>query len=232
MFPNQYNILIVEDDTDLLQLLSDSLKGKGYAVSEVSAASLIATALTTRSYDLVILDLLMPGADGLTMLQHVRKLTKSPILILTSLREKTILSQCLALGADDFVTKPFNFSELFARIEALLRLSYLQPAGSDSQTSRAHTRLLLFHEPPSILVDGIQHLLTAQEYKVLRYFFDNPNRVISIQQLQLDVWGDASYGRTSITNAMGRIRHKIEADPAHPEFLLTVRGKGYLLKLS
>lgn len=232
MSQNQYHILIAEDNLDLLRLLSDSLKQKGYTITEVSAASLIEDAMTSQHHDLVILDLLMPGTDIITQLQQVRRLTRSPILILTSLREMSVLSQCLALGADDFVTKPFNFNELHARIAALLRLSYLAHTSSSSTGGRAHTRLLLVNEPRSILVDGIEHLLTAQEYEVLDYFMTNPNRVVSLQQLQIDVWGDESYGRSAVTNVINRIRHKIEANPSNPDFLLTVRGQGYLLKLA
>lgn len=226
-----FHVLIVEDDQDLLQLLTDSLERRNYLVTGIVSASLITMAFGETDFDLIILDFLMPDSDGYDTLKKVRGLSKAPIMILTSLKTKETLSQCLALGADDYVTKPFNFEELFARIEAALRLSYPNLMSSFSAVPDGARYPVLIHNPQGVLVDGVHVALTTQEYEFLCYFFNNPNQVICPQQLLVDVWGREEYSPSTITNVVGRIRRKIEVDPADPQCLITVRGRGYMLKL-
>ncbi len=223
-------VLIIEDDPAQLLALSDRLTREGFEVELASDGDRGMERAATGDHDLVLLDVMLPGKDGLEIASAMRRQgLQTPILMLTARGEVTDRVVGLDLGADDYLTKPFEFIELMARIGALLRRV---EHGSESATVNAV-------EFGDVYVDfrsaeakraGEPVALSAKELELLRYFAQNPDTVLSRDELLDSVWGfDAMPTTRTIDVHIARLRHKLEANPAVPEFILTVRGLGYKL---
>jgi DNA-binding response OmpR family regulator len=207
-------ILVIEDERDIAELIRLHLDDLGYSVTITGDGNTGLRRASASSWDLVILDLRLPGIDGLEICRRLRQNSSSvPVLMLTSKSSELDRVVGLEIGADDYVTKPFSVLELIARVKAILRRAEL------SRQSMAQGR----GEP----ID-----LTAREFDLLHHFAANPGRVFRRLELLDSVWGYGHDGYEHTVNShINRLRAKIETDPAHPELIVTVWGVGYKMNV-
>ena len=224
-------ILVVDDERVLVKGIKFNLENEGYEVSTGSNGEEAVELARTGSFDLIILDLMMPVIDGLQACMRIREFSNVPVIMLTARSEdadKIIGFEC---GADDYITKPFNILELKARIRALLRR-----AGAAEQREREASRL----EQGAIAIDsgarvawknGVPVDLTAKEFDLVELMMKNPGRVYSRENLLNLVWGYEYMGEFRTVDVhVRRLREKLEPDPANPEYILTKWGIGYYFK--
>jgi two-component system OmpR family response regulator len=224
-------ILCVEDDAEIARLLADVLDENGFAASFVGSAKEMDAVLDCGSVDLVILDLMLPGEDGLSICRRLRASSTIPIIMVTARGEDIDRIVGLEIGADDYVSKPFNSRELVARIRALLRRAAAAPGlarPQDRDLSFAGWRIdptgRELHDP-----EGVRISLTSVEFDLLLSFCRNPGQVLSREQLIDMVHGGLVWPiQRSIDVHISRIRQKIEADPRDPLMIKTVRLGGYV----
>jgi DNA-binding response OmpR family regulator len=225
-------ILIADDDPQLLRLLMRHLQLEDFDVLVARDGEEALALIQTQRLDLVVLDVMMPRLDGLSVCQRVRTFSAIPILLLTARGQDQDKVLGLDLGADDYLSKPFQIDELMARVRALLRRGQFAP----------HERLDGFHSAITIselMVDYGNHqvtksgqlvLLTPIEFSLLAYLAQNVDRVVPQDQLLEAVWGVAYLGESHLLRVnIHRLRNKPEADPAHPHSILTKGGVGYSL---
>ena len=228
-------ILVAEDQTDIRDLLVLNLQSAGYEVTP-AVDGLTALAMeTSRSHDLLILDWMMPGLDGLELCKTLRmRGINTPILMLTAKSTELDRVLGLELGADDYLTKPFSLAELLARVKALLRRAELLrlAQGTHAQaTSLRNGALEIFPVKRQVIVQGKTLDFTALEFDLLLHFAQSPGHVFSRSQLLNAVWGYTHDGyEHTVTTHINRLRAKLEADPLKPELILTVRGAGYKMR--
>jgi DNA-binding response OmpR family regulator len=225
------HIIVVDDDPDVRETVAEYLRRNGYAVSEADGGAAMREMLVSRPIDLAILDVNMPGDDGLTLARELRGSGSAGIILLTARSDDLDKIVGLEVGADDYVTKPFNPRELLARVKAVLRRAKNGEGGTATlgrEVQMGRCRLNLdtrrLYEP-----DGSDVAITAMEFDLLRTFAENPRRVLSRDQL-LDLAHNKEmepFDR-SIDTRITRIRRKIEPDPAKPDCIRTVRGAGYV----
>ncbi len=226
------HLLVVDDDREILDLLTRFLGKHGYQVTTARDGREMRRALEDWRIDLIILDLMLPGEDGLTLCRKLRAESGIPIIMLTAMGEETDRIVGIEMGADDYLPKPFNPRELLARVKAVLRRARGMPVdaspGEKTGLEFAGWKLDLARrrlESP----DGVVVSLSAGEYDLLVAFAEHPQRVLSRDQLL-----DLSRGRMaapfdrSVDVQVGRLRRKIEANPKEPELIKTVRGGGYV----
>ena len=223
-------ILLIEDNADLAQILPLHLGDLGAAVEVARNGPAGLRQALTGAYDLILLDLVLPGIGGLEICERLRqRRVHAPILMLTSRSDEVDRVRGLELGADDYLTKPFGIPELLARSRALLRRQevYARP-GPDTLLAAGRLRIAL--EDRTVAVDGTPVALTAKEFDLLAHFARHPGRVFNRDQLLDAVWGHGHDGYEHTVNShINRLRAKIEADPRRPEIILTVWGVGYKL---
>ncbi len=226
------HIVVVDDDADVRETVAEYLRRNGFAVSEADGGDALRDVMRSRPVDLALLDINMPGDDGLTLAREIRGSGQAGIIMLTANSDDLDKIVGLEVGADDYVTKPYNPRELLARVQAVLRRARGSSDGGTATMGRevqmGRCRLNLdtrkLFEP-----DGDEVPLTAMEYDLLRTFAENPRRVLSRDQL-LDLAHSKEmepFDR-SIDTRIARIRRKIELDPTKPDCLRTVRGAGYV----
>jgi DNA-binding response OmpR family regulator len=228
-------ILVAEDQADIRELLVINLQGAGHQVRAVPDGAAALAAELELASDLLVLDLMMPGLDGLELLKALRAHGRAtPILLLTAKSTELDRVLGLELGADDYLTKPFSVAELLARVKALLRRAELVRAAATPAADDAALRNGELEIRPArreVLVGGRALELTALEFDLLVHFARHPGRVFSRAQLLDAVWGYSHEGyEHTVTTHINRLRTKLEADPMQPRFVLTVRGAGYKLR--
>ena len=232
-----YRILVAEDQADIRELIVLNLRQAGYTVHAVADGRSALASQTEQASDLLILDLMMPGLDGLEVCKALRARGHStPILMLTAKSTELDRVLGLELGADDYLTKPFSMAELLARVKALLRRAELQraaaasPAVSGAQTLR-NGEIEIAPARREVRVRGAAVEFTALEFELLLHFAQHPGRVFSRAQLLDAVWGYSHEGyEHTVTTHINRVRAKVEADPMAPRVILTVRGAGYKMR--
>ena len=223
------SILLVEDEEGLRMTLSDRLRSEGYAVDFAGDGDEGLTKATSLPFDLIILDIMLPHRSGLDVCRDVRTAgLATPILLLTARDQTADKVIGLKLGADDYVTKPFDTLELMARVEALLRRS----PGRSAHTVLQLGPLRMDVRATEVTRDGKEVLLSAREFQLLRHFMEHPGATLSRNELLQEVWGyeDGTFTRT-VDVHIASLRQKLEKDPKHPELILTVPGMGYKLKV-
>jgi DNA-binding response OmpR family regulator len=229
-------ILVAEDQTDIRDLLALNLRGAGYEVLAVADGLAVLAAETARPNDLLVLDLMMPGMDGLELCKALRaRGSSTPILMLTAKSTELDRVLGLELGADDYLTKPFSLAELLARVKALLRRAdLLQAAQAGAQNQKSALRngeLEILPGKRQVTLRGAVLDFTALEFDLLLHFAQNPGHVFSRGQLLNAVWGYTHDGyEHTVTTHINRLRAKLELDALRPEFILTVRGAGYKMR--
>lgn len=230
----QHNILIVEDDQDLRENICSILQNEGFDVTE-AADGIQALEKLDVSISLVILDIMMPGISGIETCQQIRRFSYVPILFLTAKSSESDKVHGFYAGGDDYLTKPFSYVELIARVRALLRRneyykenkSYVEVNGTGEEIQRNNITLKVhLHQ---VIVRGEVVELTDTEFELLYLFLKHPTKVFSIQNLYESVWEEPFF--TSCANTVmvhiRRLRMKIEEDPKKPVLIQTVWGKGY-----
>ncbi len=220
--------LLVEDDLRLARLTTEYLSGHGVAVTHVADGARGLEEARRRRYDVVLLDIMLPGMDGLAVCRKLRERSDVPILVLTARGEEVDRVMGLELGADDYIAKPFSARELVARIRAAVRRARGQ-AGPPEAVLRVGALVV---DPASrrATLGGRELPLTASEFDLLRALASRAGRVISRERLMELARGSAeeAFDR-SIDGHVSRLRHKLKDDPRHPRLLKTVRGAGYVL---
>ena len=231
-------ILVAEDQTDIRDLLVLNLRGAGYEVTAVGDGVAALASQNELSSDLLVLDLMMPGMDGLEVCKALRARGRStPILMLTAKSTELDRVLGLELGADDYLTKPFSLPELLARVKALLRRADLlraaqaQTAGQQASATLRNGDLEIQPAKRQASYRGSALEFTALEFDLLLHFASHPGHVFSRSQLLTAVWGYTHDGyEHTVTTHINRLRAKLEADPMRPELILTVRGAGYKMR--
>lgn len=228
------HILVVDDHRDIRDLLAKYLAQHGLRVTVAEGGVAMKRGLKASAVDLVVLDVMMPGEDGLSLCRHLRETTDIPVILLTAMAEDTDRVVGLEIGADDYVTKPFNPRELLARIKAVLRRAQSLPRQRNAPVESNLLRFdrWTFDAGRRELLDpaGTAVPLSTAEFQLLNAFLGHPRRVLSREQLL-----DLTQGRAakvfdrSIDNQVSRLRRKIELDPKSPELIKTVWGGGYML---
>lgn len=225
------HLLVVDDDREIRDLLSRFLTKHGFRVTTAADGKEMMRAIEAGRFDLAVLDLMMPGEDGLSLTRRLRASSTLPVIMLTAMGEETDRIVGLEVGADDYVAKPFNPRELLARVKAVLRRS--QGAAPQAAAERSAFRFngWTLDAAGRTLTDagGADVDLTSGEFDLLLVFLERPNRVLSRDQL-LDLAKGRSalpYDR-SIDVQLSRLRRKIEPDPKSPALIKTIRGGGYM----
>ena len=228
----QDHVLVVDDDLDIRSLLRDYLEKNGYRVTAVGDGKAMWAAFDEARPDILVLDVMLPGTDGLTLCRNVRARSGIPIIMLTARGEETDRIVGLEMGADDYLAKPFSPRELLARIKSVLRRARTLPDNLQPETARRigfagwtldiATRNLL--SPAGVVV-----ALSGTEFKLVRIFIALPNRVLNRDQLiDLMLSRDASPFDRSIDVQVSRLRHRLDEDAKEPAIIKTVRGEGYV----
>ena len=220
------DILIIDDERQIRRLLNLTLTGAGYHVRECENGQLGLSETALKRPDAIILDLGLPDINGLEVLKQLREWTQVPILILTAWDREDEKVDALDAGADDYLTKPFKLGVLLSRVNALLRRANASSAGEPVLESGSITVRLLQGQAYK---NGILLELTGAEYKLLCFFMQHPNAVLSKEQILDALWDcDGDYiDSSALTVYIRRLRMKIEDNPGKPQMLLTVRGMGY-----
>jgi DNA-binding response OmpR family regulator len=221
-------ILIVDDDATVSGILARYLAGEGYDVESVADGRDALERARRDPPDLIVLDLMLPGIDGLEVCRRVRALAPIPIIMLTARGEELDRVFGLRLGADDYVVKPFSPREVTARVNAVLR-RFAARGEDDAPALVAHGNLEVDLRARIVQVGGEFVELAAREFDLLAFLMRHPNEAFSREQLLEQVWGYRCGDTATVTVHVRRIRAKIEADPAHPARLQTVWGIGYRL---
>lgn len=231
---NQDHVLVVDDDAEIRSLLTQYLEKNGYRVTAVAEGKGMWAALESGGHvDIVVLDLMLPGDDGLTLCRNLRARSDVPVIMLTARGEETDRIVGLEMGADDYLAKPFSPRELLARIKSILRRARALPGNLKPDSARAMrfagwmldlaTRNLRSPE-------GVVVVLSGTEYRLLRIFLSHPNRVLNRDQLiDLMLSRDASPFDRSIDVQVSRLRHRLGDNPKEPAIIKTVRDEGYVL---
>jgi len=228
-------LLLVEDDLSIGEMVNDYLTKEGYAVTVVRDGVAALETFRAESFDLVLLDLMLPKMNGLDVLQRFRERSRVPILILSAKDGEVDKALGLRFGADDYIAKPFSLLELSARVAASIRRAtqYSEIIADEAEeTPEKLTVGELIVDPSNFIVTkrGEELKLTAKEFQILKLFVEHPTRVYTKALLYQLVWNDTYYGDENVINVhMRRLREKIEDDPSNPRYIRTLWGIGYRL---
>jgi two-component system, OmpR family, alkaline phosphatase synthesis response regulator PhoP len=226
------NILLVEDEEALRMTLGDRLRNEGYVVDCAADGDEAFEKATALPFDLIVLDVMLPRRNGLTVCRDIREAGLiTPILMLTALGQTADKVTGLKIGADDYVTKPFNMQELMARIEALLRRAPTKP--SVQAGSHVFGGIRVDVRGTEVTRDGAVVNLSAREFQLLRFFIDHEGVTLSRKELLTQVWGySAKMFTRTVDVHVASLRQKLEPEPRQPKFFLTVQGLGYKFRSS
>ena len=229
-------ILIVDDEKPIVDILVYNLEKEGYSTLEANDGVAAVEIATTKKPDLILLDIMLPKMDGLTVCKKIRDTLNVPILMLTAKDEEIDKILGLELGADDYITKPFSVRELMARIKANLRKSEIKDIDNNSREDIKTKKIVvgsleLDLDKFEAKVDGEVIDLTLREFEVLKFLASQAGQVITREVLLEKVWGYEYYGDIRTVDVTDRrIRGKIEKDTANPKILITKRGVGYYIR--
>lgn len=212
-----YKILICDDERDIRNALRIYLTGEGYAVCEADSGLAALELMQREEVQLVLMDIMMPGMDGMTATAKLREQSNVPVILITAKSEDNDKILGLTVGADDYITKPFNPLEVLARVKAQLR-RYAQLGGMPEKST-------------ALTLDGEEVTLTPTEYDILRLLLENPGKVFSSADIYRRVWKDEPFSAEgTVPVHIRHLREKLEIDPANPRYLKVVWGKGYKLE--
>ena len=220
-------ILLVEDEPGLVMTLSDRLRAEGHEVDEAGDGATGLEKALTGVYDLILLDVMLPRKNGFDVCRGIREAgLRTPVLMLTARGQVVDKVVGLQLGADDYLTKPFDMLELMARVGALLRRA--EPRGGTDLGVYEFGSVRVDFRKGEALRAGQRVALSAREFQLVKYLIDRKGEIISREQLLQDVWGYNALPETRTVDVhMAWLRRKLEENPRYPEFFLTVRGLGY-----
>lgn len=225
-----YKVLICDDETDIRSALNIYLTAQGYETVLCANGQEALDALAREEIGLVLLDIMMPVMDGITVLSRIRKTSNVPVILLTAKSEDTDKVLGLDVGADDYITKPFNPMEVLARVKSQLR-RYLQLGSAVTPvTTLTCGPVSMDDKTKTVTVDGEPISVTPTEYEILKLFLSHPGQVFSMAEIYRQVWKEAPVGAEgTVAVHIRHLREKIEIDPANPRCLKVVWGQGYKL---
>jgi len=223
-------ILIVDDEKDIVDLVAYNLEKEGYEILKALDGERALQLVRTKTPDLVVLDLMLPGIQGLEVCKRIRKVPETaaiPIIMLTAKGEEIDKVLGLEVGADDYITKPFSVKELLARVKAVLRRSEARRAADQEEVFESGGLRIDF-KSYEVTVDGRKISLSPTEFRLLKFLSRNPGRVYSREQILDRVWGDDAFVEPRTVDVhVRRLRAQIEKDLNSPNYIVTVRGAGY-----
>lgn len=224
-----YNILVAEDEKEINDAIEIYLKNQNYNVLKAYNGEEALETFKKEEIHLVLMDVMMPKLDGIGAIMRIRENSNVPIIILSAKSEDMDKIWGLNIGADDYVTKPFNPLELLARVNSNLRryTSYTTSAVAQKEDTIKIGGIELNDNNKEVLVDGNPVKITPLEYKILHLLMSNANRVFSIEEIYERVWQEPAYSADTVTVHIRRIREKIEINPKEPKYLKVVWGIGY-----
>lgn len=230
-----YNILVVDDDREIVKAIEIYLKREGYNVIKAYDGIEAMNSLKENEIHLVILDIMMPNQDGLATLEKIRKNCSIPVILLSAKSEDYDKISGLEIGADDYITKPFNPLELVARVNSNIRryvkLGSIKQTESSGDEIYSSGDLILNDDTKKVTVDGKEIKLTATEYNILKFLLKNKGKVYSISEIYENVWNEDSFAAENIIAVHIRhIREKIEINPKEPKYLKVIWGIGYKIE--
>lgn len=223
-----YNVLICDDEPDIVGALRIYLKNEGYDLFTAYNGRDALRILHDEKIDVCIMDIMMPEMDGIATLSEIRSFSNVPVIFLTAKSEDTDKVLGLNLGADDYVTKPFNAVELTARVRSQIRRYTLLGSAPASPDSLKIGGVQIRYEDKQVTVDGEQVFLTPKEYSILKFLMEHTGECFSPPEIYRAVWGDVPIGvNNAVAVHMRHLREKIEINSASPRYLKVVWGKGY-----
>ena len=226
-----YNILICDDERDIVNALKIYLADPNYTLFEAHTGAEALDILDREDIHLVLLDIMMPEMDGITALAKLRQVSNVPVILLTAKSEDTDKILGLNVGADDYVTKPFNPVEVAARVRSQLRRYFQLGGGTVRPEVLTLGGIQLDDREKAVTVDGYAVSLTPTEYDILKLLMEHPGQVFSPREIYRRVWRDAPFGsENTVAVHIRHLREKIEIDPAEPRYLKVVWGQGYKLE--
>lgn len=224
-----YKILVCDDERDIVSALKIYLESEGYEVIEAYNGREALDKLNAEDVQLVLMDVMMPMLDGISAMAELRRVSNVPVIMLTAKSEDTDKVLGLNVGADDYITKPFNVVEMLARVRSQLR-RYMTLGGSGARDDGALTlgTVTLDDRKKTVQVDGEAVYLTPTEYEILKLLMKNADSVYSPREIYRSVWEDEPYGAEStVAVHIRHLREKIEINPAEPRYIKAVWGQGY-----
>lgn len=227
--PRAPQVLVVDDEPMVREVVARYLERDGLCVHETGDGEAARTWLAEHQPDLVVLDIMLPGVDGLTILRELRAAGEVPVILLSARVEEVDRVLGLELGADDYLIKPFSPRELAARVRTVLRRARSAPAGAGARRELAFDGLAIDLAAREVSVDGTVVELRPKEFDLLAVLASEPRRVFSRRQLLEQVWDSAPEYQdpATVTVHVGRLRQKLERDPEAPRWIATARGVGY-----
>ena len=223
-----YNILVCDDEKDIVSALKIYLTADGYQVFEAYNGREALDILKEQEIHLVLMDIMMPVMDGISAMVKIREVSNVPVILLTAKSEDTDKVLGLTVGADDYVTKPFNTVELQARVKSQLRRYMQLGGGSVRQDVIVIGGIELNDRKKEVTLDGEKVSLTRTEYDILKLLMEHPGQVFSPNQIYEKVWNDNPYGtENTVAVHIRHLREKVEYNPAEPRYLKVVWGRGY-----
>lgn len=224
------NILVCDDEKDIVHALKIYLTAEGYRVFEAYNGAEALALLESEDIHLILLDIMMPQMDGITALASLRETHNIPVILLTAKSEDSDKILGLNVGADDYVTKPFNPVEVVARVRSQLR-RYFTLGGSSKTSALSVGGIVLDDDAKAVTLDGAPIHLTPREYDILKLFMQNVNTVFAPRDIYRRVWNEEPLGaENAVAVHIRHLREKIEIDPADPRYIKVVWGKGYKLE--
>ncbi len=234
-----YTVLVCDDEKDILQALNIYLSAEGYHILTATNGQEALDVLRKEQVHLILMDIMMPMVDGMTALTRIRELSSTsataanvPVILLTAKSEDTDKIMGLTVGADDYITKPFQPLEVLARVKAQLRrYAFLGGMTKERQTTLLVGGIALDDESKSVTLDGEPVSLTPTEYAILRLLMRNPGKVFSSREISRHLLEEANLGaESSVAVHIRHLREKLEIDPADPRYLKVVWGQGYKME--
>ena len=231
-----YNVLVCDDEKDIVSALQIYLKSEGYQVFSAYNGKEALKIINREDIQLVLMDIMMPEMDGIEAMCKIREISNVPVILLTAKSEDTDKVLGLMVGADDYVTKPFNPLELVARVKSQLR-RYMMLGGDTPRQPKKESEMYqiggieLDDGSKEVLLDGEPVSLTPTEFEILKLFMQHPNKVFSPRDIYSKVWNDEPYGsENTVAVHIRHLREKIEYNPADPRYIKVVWGHGYKME--
>lgn len=226
-----YNILICDDEKDIVSALKIYLESDGYTTFAAYTGHQALEVLEENEIHLVLMDIMMPEMDGISAMVKLREKSNVPVILLTAKGEDTDKILGLNVGADDYITKPFNPVELLARVRSQVRRYMLLGGGEKQSTNLSCGGIEMDDKAKKVTLDGADVNLTPTEYEILKLFLTHLGEVMSPKEIYRKVWNDAPYGAEStVAVHIRHLREKLEINPAEPRYLKVVWGQGYKLE--
>ena len=228
-----YNILVCDDEKDIVEALAIYLSAEGYQVVKAYDGVQACEILAKEEIHLVLMDIMMPVMDGITAMSRIRQTSNVPVVLLTAKSEDTDQILGLSVGADDYITKPFNPVVLIARVKAQLRRYMMLGKNAAKQQSDCIMLkgIVLDDKAKHVTVDGDPVNLTKTEYAILKFLMEHPGTVYTLKDIYREVWEDAPFGQEgTVAVHIRHLREKIEADPSEPRYIKVVWGQGYMFE--